>query len=94
MKEWFALLVVLLTVSVTALGVVYTQYTSRRLFAELQSLQEEQDRLLTEYGQLQLEQSTWATHGRVERIAHEKLNMHIPRVGETEIVYGRTDEKL
>ena len=88
------LMILLLTTLVTALGVVYTQYTSRRMFVELQSLNEQQDRLLTEYGQLQLEQSTWATHGRIERIAHEKLNMHIPRIGDAEIVYSRADEKL
>jgi cell division protein FtsL len=32
-----------------------------------------------EWGQLQLEQSTWATHARVEEIARHKLAMHAPR---------------
>ncbi len=36
-----------------------------------------------EWGQLQLEQSTWATHTRVEQIARDKLGMHAPRTGQT-----------
>jgi cell division protein FtsL len=36
-----------------------------------------------EWGQLQLEQSTWATHTRVEQIARDKLGMRPPRAGQT-----------
>jgi cell division protein FtsL len=35
---------------------------------------------------LQLEQSTWATHGRVERIANKKLKMHIPSAREVVVI--------
>ena len=94
MKEWTIMLIMLLAVLATALGVVYTQYTSRQLFVEMQSLRDQQDQMLTQYGQLQLEQSTWSTHGRIERIAREKLKMHIPRIGDVEIAYSETDEKL
>jgi len=62
----------------SALGVVYAKHRSRTLFVELQSLQEARDRLNTEWGQLQLEQSTWATHGRIETLARERLGMKIP----------------
>jgi cell division protein FtsL len=31
-----------------------------------------------EYGQLQLEMSTWATHPRVEKIARDRLHMVTP----------------
>jgi cell division protein FtsL len=88
------MLSLLLAVLATSLGIVYTQYTSRQFFVEMQSLRQQQDRLLTQFGQLQLEQSTWSTHGRMERIAHEKLNMHIPRIGEVEIIFSAADEKL
>jgi len=37
-------------------------------------------------GQLQLEQSTWGTHGRVERVAHDDLKMLIPRAADLRIV--------
>lgn len=62
----------------TAVGVVYSKHQSRRLFVELQQLVAERDRLEVEWGRLQLEQSTWATHGRVERIARERLHMRMP----------------
>jgi cell division protein FtsL len=62
----------------SALAVVYTKHETRRLIAELQTLQAERDRMDVEWGRLQLEQSTLATHGRIEAIAHEKLRMSIP----------------
>lgn len=65
-------------VVISALGVVYAKHQSRKLFVELQTLQAARDDLDVEWGQLQLEQSTWATHGRVESIAGAKLGMSIP----------------
>ncbi|WP_127478905.1 cell division protein FtsL [Sulfurivermis fontis] len=62
----------------TALGVVYTQHQARKSFVELQALQAIRDELNIEWGRLQLEQSTWATHGRIEMIARDKLEMMIP----------------
>lgn len=94
MKEWLLVIALLLAVTVTALGVVYTQHTSRQLFVEMQLLRGRQDELLTQFGQLQLEQSTWSTHGRIENIAHKKLGMRIPRIGDVEMVYQAADEKL
>ncbi len=88
------MLILLLAVLVTSLGIVYTQYTSRRLFMEMQSLRDQQDELFTEYGQLQLEQSTWSTHGRIEGIARDKLTMRIPRIGDVKMVYSAANEKL
>ena len=71
--------ILLAAVVATAVGVVYSKHQSRRLFVELQQRVAERDRLEVEWGRLQLEQGTWATHGRVERIARERLHMHIPR---------------
>jgi cell division protein FtsL len=62
----------------SALGVVYTQHQARKSFVELQALQGVRDELNIEWGRLQLEQSTWATHGRIEVMAREKLDMMIP----------------
>lgn len=74
------LLVPLLVLGViaTALGDVYTKHQSRKLFVELQSLEAERDEMNIEWGQLQLEQSTWATHGRVEELARTQLKMTMP----------------
>lgn len=67
-----------LAVLVSALAVVYVKYQSRRLFVEFQSLQNIRDDLEIEWGQLQLEQSTWLTQGHIENIARTRLGMVMP----------------
>lgn len=62
----------------SALAVVYSQHQARTLFAELQGLQGVRDELELEWGKLQLEQSTLATHGRIETLARERLGMRMP----------------
>lgn len=73
------LVVLLLIVLLSALGVVYTKYRSRMLFAEIQRLELELDTYEVEWGQLQLEQNTWAEHSRIERLARSKLGMVLPQ---------------
>lgn len=77
MKQFMGLLLMLVTV-VSAVGVVYAKHKSRKLFVELQQLEGQRDNMNIEWGQLQLEQSTLTTHGQVERIARDRMNMHIP----------------
>ena len=73
-----SLLLLIASVLTSALAVVYAKHQARGLFAELQQLERTQDRLDTEWGQLQLEESTWATHGRIESLARSQLEMEIP----------------
>jgi cell division protein FtsL len=61
-----------------ALVVVTSQHKARKLFVELQKEQEVARQHEVEYGQLQLEQSTWAMHSRVEKIAANTLHMRVP----------------
>ena len=61
----------------TGVGIVYTKHSTRKSFVELQNMQNSFDELQVEWGRLQLEQSTWATHGRIEKLAREKLNMDL-----------------
>jgi cell division protein FtsL len=70
----------------SALGVVYGKQEARNRFSELQKLMTKRDDLDIEWGQLQLEQSTWATHGRVEHVALEQLNMVNPQASDVRIV--------
>ncbi|MEX0731515.1 MAG: cell division protein FtsL [Aquisalimonadaceae bacterium] len=72
--------------TVSALGVVYSKHESRQLFAELEELNRTRDALNAEWGMLQLEQGAWATHGRVERIASERLDMTLPGGGDVIIL--------
>lgn len=87
MNGWHAVVLGLaLGVTASALAVVYSQHRSRALFVELQRLEQEQAELDTQWGRLELEQSTWATQGRIERLAREQLNMRLPDFEREEIV--------
>ncbi|QRM20689.1 cell division protein FtsL [Dechloromonas sp. TW-R-39-2] len=68
----------LLIVVICALGVVTSQHRARKLFQDLEGEQERARQLDVEYGQLQLELSTWATHPRIEKIARDRLHMVTP----------------
>ena len=63
----------------SALSVVWAKHESRKLFVTLQKLERVRDDLNVEWGRLQLEQSTWATHGRIEAVAREQLAMQLPQ---------------
>ena len=66
------------TLLVSAISVVQTQHTSRKVFTEIEQLKKERDQLNEEWGRLRLEQSTWAIDVRVERMVNEELNMQVP----------------
>lgn len=84
MVRFDAVLVALAVAS--ALGVVSAQHQSRKLFAELEREQARAHGLEVEWGQLQLEQSTWAAHARVEKLARERLGMRPPANGQVIMV--------
>ncbi len=71
---WFLALVAFLT----ALAVVVTKHDSRRLFVELQALEQERDLLNEEWNQLQLEESAWSTQAHIETAARQRLGMRLP----------------
>jgi cell division protein FtsL len=70
-------LILLTVLTVCAIGLVSTQHRARKLFAELEREQESARQLDVEFGQLQLEQSTWAMHARVQKIATQVLHMRV-----------------
>ena len=71
-----AMIAVLLAANIgSALLLVKVRHENRLSFIELQQLQRSRDELQVHWGQLQLEQSAWATHGRIERIARQQLDM-------------------
>ncbi len=80
MMQGKMILLILLSTAVlfSALGVVYSKHHSRKLFVELQSLEGVRDSLEVEWGQLQLEQSTWAMPNRIEKVARSQLGMDAP----------------
>jgi cell division protein FtsL len=79
-------LLLLAVLIVCALALVTSQHQARKLYVELQKEQELAVRIDVEWGQLQLEQSTWATHARIERIAARELAMRVPPASRTQVV--------
>ena len=75
---WFALLGLWFGVLASAAGAIYAKHRSRELFVELEGLHRQRDNLEIEWGQLQLEQSSWSTHAFVERVATTRLKMATP----------------
>ena len=71
-------MVLLFFIVFCALGAVTSQHKARKLFQALEAEQERAKQLDVEFGQLQLELSTWATHPRIEKIAKERLKMRLP----------------
>ena len=69
-----------------ALSLVTSRHQSRQLFIELERAQAAARNFETEYGQLQLEQSTWGMPARVEKVARDTLRMQLPTSARTEIV--------
>jgi cell division protein FtsL len=75
-------LILLLIVVACALGTVSANHRARKLFTEFEREQSRMRDLDVEWGQLQLEQSTWAGHSRIEQIARDKLGMRTPPPGQ------------
>lgn len=76
--QWLLVIALTLLALVSAFAVIETKHESRKRFVELQVLEKERNRMNVEWGRLQLEQGTWATHSRVEQIANKKLHMKMP----------------
>ncbi len=79
---WSVIALMVLANMATSLGVIYSKHQTRKLFVELQSLHKQIDELNIEWGKLQLEQSAWSSHGRIEKIARTKLKMKLPSANE------------
>ncbi|HSD99736.1 MAG TPA: cell division protein FtsL [Burkholderiales bacterium] len=81
-------LVLLAALTACALALVTSQHQARKLYGELQKEQELAKQLDVEWGQLQLEASTWATHARVEKLATRALGMRVPPASRVRIAPG------
>ncbi|TJZ77419.1 cell division protein FtsL [Chitiniphilus eburneus] len=74
---------------VCAMSVVTSQHKARKLYSELQKEAQHTKKLDVEWGQLQLEQSTWAMHSRIEDEATRKLGMQLPGANRTQVILPR-----
>ena len=86
-------LILLMLVLVSALAAVTTSHRARKLFIEFEREQQRMRALEVEWGQLQLEQSTWAAPARVEGIATERLQMRLPQKEQVRFIRVETAGK-
>ena len=70
----------------SAIALVYAKHESRNLFVELEALTQERDALNIEWGQLQIEQSTWAQHARIEKVATDDLALVRPAAADIYVI--------
>ena len=74
------------TVVISAVWVVTAKHQARQLFVELEALNRERDRLQVDWGRLQLEESAWGTHARVETLSRRSLFLELPAPEEIVVV--------
>ena len=79
-------LILFFSLILSALGLVNSQHKARNLYIELERAGQESKEIEQEYGQLQLEQSTWAMHSRIEQIASTQLQMQVPDARHVQVV--------
>ncbi len=79
-------LLLLAALVVCALSLVTSRHQARKLFVDLEREQTRSRAFEVEFGQLQIEQSTWAMPGRIEKIGRDQLHMQIPGPGRTEVL--------
>lgn len=86
LKQFLQMLILIFVVLVSAFTVIYVKDLYRRMFIHYQTLQDEQNQLYVDWGKLLLEQSTWSTQARVQKIATERLSMEAPQSNEVQLV--------
>lgn len=65
-------------VLVLALSLVYTRVTTRSLYLQLQTLQQQRDDFNVEWGRLLLQEARYAEPRYIEKVARQKLGMVFP----------------
>ena len=83
--------VLALVVMMCALAVIQAQHRSRTYFVELERLKKEARALEEQWGQLQLEQSTWANPARVDTLARTQLGLVSPSQERIHVESGRAE---
>ena len=77
-QPFLLVFIVALVCVLSSMALVYTK--------QLEGLTHERDELNIEWGQLQIEQSTWATHARIERVATDDLSLMRPASTEIYVI--------
>jgi cell division protein FtsL len=79
-------LLLLALLVVCALSLVTSRHQARKSFVDLEREQAQARAYEVEFGQLQIEQSTWAMPARIEKIGREQLHMQLPGTARIEVL--------
>ena len=88
LRFWIGFALLLVAVCSSAVGVIYTTFTSRHLLNTLQQVERERNQLQVEWGQLLLEQSSIVAQGKVEETAVAELGMEVPDMNKVVVFKG------
>jgi len=77
-RRQIAIVILALTVLLSAMSIIYVTHVTRILHAAYQHNRMEQDHLQVQRGQLLLERSTWMMQARIQQIAENQLGMVVP----------------
>ncbi len=78
-KMFILIIFLWLALIASSLAIVVVTYEARADFNNLEALRREQNKLQVVLGQYLLEESTWASFNRIEKIASESLQMQVPK---------------
>lgn len=78
----------------SAVGIVYTTHLTRMSWADLGTSRRTIDELAVEWSRLQIEQSTFAGNGRVERTAKDRLGMVQPSLEDSRMIELHGDGRV
>ncbi len=81
-------IVLILAISISSFGVIYSSHNSRQSFIAWQDLLKQAQAYEVEWGQLLIEQSTEASYTHLEKKAVNKLNMVAPSTKQIVVVRG------
>lgn len=73
-------------VLLSSFAVIQSTHACRELYTHLQVLESRQWHLQEDYSRLLLEESTWASHYRVEKVARSELGMAEPELTRYKVV--------
>lgn len=88
-KSFYALILLLFVILVSAFAVVYSTNSYRSTFSQVEEEARQSHHLQLQWGQLLLEQSSLATPARVEELAREQLGMTLPTTKKTYLLHAQ-----
>lgn len=89
--EILGVLVLAACVVASGVWVVAAEHRSRQLFMQAEQLSRAADQLQIDWGRLQIEQGTYATHSRIEAFARERLQLTEPDADQLVVVVEPAD---